>query len=136
MILPENAYPSIRAALVVCVFPGLLSSASYQKVVSNLSGGISTMQFFPSNRTFQKLSKPSPKIECTTIQELTFRQPRKKPQRNSKYFNHTSREIASNPDNRYVIICVLHYSSGMAERWLCGHGCFIQKPKEKLQAAP
>lgn len=58
-----DVYPSIRAALVVCVFPGLLSSASYQKAVSNLSAGISAVQFLPSNKTLQKLSNPSPKIK-------------------------------------------------------------------------
>jgi len=67
-IKQTQPYRSIRAALAVCVFPGLLASPSYHRLVSNLSAGIATAQFFPSNRTLQKLSNPSPTIKWNTIQ--------------------------------------------------------------------
>lgn len=53
-------YPSMKAALVVCIFPRMVSSGLYHCVTSNLCSGISAVQFFPSMRTFQKLSSPSP----------------------------------------------------------------------------
>ncbi len=56
----DYSYPSMRAALVVCVFPGLLSLGWNHSDVSNLSSGICSTQFLPSTRTFQKLSTPSP----------------------------------------------------------------------------
>jgi len=60
LIWIDYSYPSMRAALVVCVFPGLLSSGWNHSDVSNLSSWICTTQFLPSTRTFQKLSTPSP----------------------------------------------------------------------------
>lgn len=56
----QTTYPSMSAALAVRDFPALLSSGSYQLATSNLSLEIGTAQFFPSTRTFQKLSSPSP----------------------------------------------------------------------------
>lgn len=97
----------MRAAFVVCVFPGLLSSGWNHSDVSNLSSWICTTQFLPSTRTFQKLSTPSPvkvvenSFKCT--QHCHCIRVHKK---NKEFIKNifTSWEVASNSNDRDILV--------------------------------